>query len=44
MAGSAPKIEIDSSGLAVTILVTSWHSEITDALLLTSVTLPPPSG
>lgn len=33
MAGSAPKINIDSSGLAVTILVTSWHSEITDALL-----------
>ena len=33
MAGSAPKIEIDSSGLAVTILVTSWHTEITDALL-----------
>ena len=33
MAGSAPKIEIDSSGLAVTILVTSWHTEITDTLL-----------
>ena len=33
MAGSAPKINIDSTGLAVTILVTSWHSEITDALL-----------
>lgn len=33
MAGHAPKIEIDSSGLAVTILVTSWHSQITDALL-----------
>ena len=33
MAGSAPKLEIDSSGLAVTILVTSWHTEITDALL-----------
>jgi 6,7-dimethyl-8-ribityllumazine synthase len=33
MAGSAPKINIDSTGLAVTILVTSWHTEITDALL-----------
>ncbi|NDE89455.1 MAG: 6,7-dimethyl-8-ribityllumazine synthase [Micrococcales bacterium] len=33
MAGHAPKINIDSSGLAVTILVTSWHTEITDALL-----------
>lgn len=33
MAGSAPKINIDSTGLAVTILVTSWHNEITDALL-----------
>lgn len=33
MSGSAPKIKIDSSGLAVTILVTSWHSEITEALL-----------
>lgn len=33
MAGAAPKIQIDSTGLAVTILVTSWHSEVTDALL-----------
>ncbi|MFN5558532.1 MAG: 6,7-dimethyl-8-ribityllumazine synthase [Rhodoluna sp.] len=33
MAGAAPKIQIDSSGLAVTILVTSWHAEVTDALL-----------
>jgi len=33
MAGHAPKINIDSSGLAVTILVTSWHSKITEALL-----------
>ncbi|MEY4655766.1 MAG: hypothetical protein RL523_1165 [Actinomycetota bacterium] len=33
MAGAAPKILIDSSGLAVTILVTSWHAEVTDALL-----------
>ncbi|NBR61090.1 MAG: 6,7-dimethyl-8-ribityllumazine synthase [Actinobacteria bacterium] len=33
MAGHAPKINIDSSGLAVTILVTSWHTEITGALL-----------
>ncbi len=33
MAGHAPKLQIDSSNLAVTILVTSWHTEITDALL-----------
>jgi len=33
MAGHAPKLEIDASDLAVTILVTSWHTEITDALL-----------
>ncbi len=33
MAGVAPKLKIDASGLAVTILVTSWHSEVTDALL-----------
>lgn len=33
MAGAAPKINIDSSDLAVTILVTSWHTAITDALL-----------
>ncbi len=33
MAGVAPKLQIDASGLAVTILVTSWHSEVTDALL-----------
>jgi len=33
MAGHAPKLEIDASDLAVTILVTSWHPEITDALL-----------
>lgn len=29
----APKLEIDASGLAVTVIVTSWHPEITDALL-----------
>jgi 6,7-dimethyl-8-ribityllumazine synthase len=33
MAGHAPKLEIDASDLAVTILVTSWHTDITDALL-----------
>jgi len=33
MAGAAPKIQIDSSSLAVTILVTSWHSDVTNALL-----------
>jgi 6,7-dimethyl-8-ribityllumazine synthase len=33
MAGHAPKLEIDATDLAVTILVTSWHTEITDALL-----------
>jgi 6,7-dimethyl-8-ribityllumazine synthase len=29
----APKLNIDASGLAVTIVVTSWHTEITDGLL-----------
>ena len=29
----APKLEIDASGLQVAIVVTSWHSEITDGLL-----------
>ena len=29
----APKIEIDARGLAVTIVVTTWHPEITDGLL-----------
>jgi 6,7-dimethyl-8-ribityllumazine synthase len=29
----APKIQIDASGLAVTVVVTSWHTEITDGLL-----------
>ena len=29
----APKIEIDASGLQVAIVVTSWHTEITDGLL-----------
>ncbi len=29
----APKLNIDASGLAVTIVVTSWHPEITDGLL-----------
>ena len=29
----APKLSIDASGLAVTICVTSWHTEITDGLL-----------
>ncbi len=33
MAGHGPKLVIDASDLAVTILVTSWHTEITDALL-----------
>jgi 6,7-dimethyl-8-ribityllumazine synthase len=33
MAGHGPKLVIDASDLAVTILVTSWHAEITDALL-----------
>lgn len=32
-AHGAPKIAIDASGLAVTILVTSWHTNITDGLL-----------
>jgi len=29
----APKLHIDASGLAVTIVVTSWHEEITNGLL-----------
>ncbi|MCX8528730.1 MAG: 6,7-dimethyl-8-ribityllumazine synthase [Rhodoluna sp.] len=29
----APKLHIDASGLAVTICVTSWHTEITGGLL-----------
>ena len=29
----APKLEIDASGLAVTVIVTSWHTEITEGLL-----------
>lgn len=29
----APKLNIDASGLAVTIVVTSWHTIITDGLL-----------
>jgi 6,7-dimethyl-8-ribityllumazine synthase len=34
MSGSgAPKIQIDASGIKVTIVATSWHTEITDGLL-----------
>jgi len=44
MAGAAPKIQIDSSGLAVTILVTSWHAEVTDALLAGAETALKESG
>ncbi len=29
----APKLQIDATGLAVTIVVTSWHTEITEGLL-----------
>jgi 6,7-dimethyl-8-ribityllumazine synthase len=29
----APKLAIDAAGLRVTVLVTSWHREITDGLL-----------
>ncbi|MEO0049215.1 MAG: hypothetical protein RL556_547 [Actinomycetota bacterium] len=29
----APQFEIDASGLAITVIVTSWHTEITDGLL-----------
>lgn len=29
----APKLNIDASGLAVTVIVTSWHTQITDGLL-----------
>lgn len=33
MAGGAPKLGVDASDLAVTVIVTSWHTKITDALL-----------
>lgn len=29
----APKLNIDASGLQIAVVVTSWHSEITDGLL-----------
>lgn len=29
----APKLSIDASGLAITVIVTSWHTEITNGLL-----------
>lgn len=29
----APKLTIDASGLAITVIVTSWHTQITDGLL-----------
>lgn len=29
----APKLEIDASGLQIAIVVTSWHTQITDGLL-----------
>jgi 6,7-dimethyl-8-ribityllumazine synthase len=33
MSGGAPKLNIDASGLQVAVLVTSWHTNITDGLL-----------
>ncbi|MEN9752739.1 MAG: hypothetical protein RL670_430 [Actinomycetota bacterium] len=33
MVGGAPKLKIDASGLQVAVLVTSWHTNITDGLL-----------
>ena len=33
MAGHAPKIEIDATGLQVAVLVTQWHTEVTHGLL-----------
>ncbi len=33
MAGNAPQIEIDATGLQVAVLVTQWHSEVTNGLL-----------
>ena len=33
MAGGAPKLEIDATGLQVAVLVTSWHKNVTDGLL-----------
>ncbi len=29
----APKLDVDASGLAITVIVTSWHTKITDGLL-----------
>lgn len=29
----APKLQIDASDLAVTVIVTSWHTQVTDGLL-----------
>jgi 6,7-dimethyl-8-ribityllumazine synthase len=33
VAGNAPKLEIDATGLQIAVLVTSWHKNITDGLL-----------
>jgi len=33
VAGNAPKLDIDATGLQIAVLVTSWHSNITDGLL-----------
>ncbi|MFM2320910.1 MAG: hypothetical protein RL612_57 [Actinomycetota bacterium] len=33
MAGNAPKLDIDATGLQIAVLVTSWHKNITDGLL-----------
>ena len=33
MSGGAPKLNIDANGLQVAVLVTSWHTNITDGLL-----------
>lgn len=33
MAGGAPKLDIDATGLQVAVLVTSWHKQVTDGLL-----------
>jgi 6,7-dimethyl-8-ribityllumazine synthase len=33
VAGNAPKLDIDATGLQIAVLVTSWHKNITDGLL-----------
>ena len=32
MAGGAPKLTVDASGLQVAVLVTAWHKKVMDGL------------